>query len=200
MTAVLDEKTIVSPVLERKKFTSDEVHRMTQAGILPEESGWELIDGEIIHRMTIGSRHAGTVIKLSKLLERQIGNNALISTQNPIHISERNEPEPDITILKMRDDFYTTSHPVPSDVLILIEVSASTLGFDREIKKEIYAEAGIVEFWLVNLENDTIEVYCHPKNGNYFEMRTYEREDIIRSKQIADLQMKVTDIIPEETR
>lgn len=200
MTAVLEKEEIISPVLERKKFTSDEVHRMMEAGILPEESGWELINGEIIHRMTIESKHAGTVIKLSKLLERLIGNEALISTLNPIQISERNEPEPDIAVLKMRDDFYTTSHPKPADVLLIVEISVSTLGFDRETKREIYAEAGIVEFWLVNLENNTVEVYSHPKNGSYFEMKIYERGEIIRSKHIADLKLKVTDIIPEETR
>ena len=200
MTAVLEKEEIVSPVLERKKFTSDEVHRMMEAGILPEESGWELINGEIIHRMTIGSRHAGTVIKLSKLLERLIGNDVLVSTQNPIQISERNEPEPDVTVLKMREDFYTKNHPTPSDVLLVIEVSVSTLEFDRGVKRKIFAGAGIVEFWLVNLENNTIETYSNPKGGDYFEMKTYERGDIIYSKHITELKLRVADILPEETR
>lgn len=173
---------------------------MIEVGILPEESGWELINGEIIHRMTIGSKHVATVIKLSKLLERQIGDKVLVSTQNPIQISERNEPEPDIALLKLRNDFYATSLPTPSDVLLVIEVSASTLGFDRETKKEIYAEAGIAEFWLVNLENNTIESYSNPKGGSYFEMKIYERGDVINSKHIADLRLRVADITPEEVK
>lgn len=198
MTAVFEKEEIFSPVLERKKFTSDEVHRMMEAGILPEESGWELINGEIIHRMTIGSKHAGTVKRINLILTRLLGDKFIIGVQDPVQISQRNEPEPDITVLKMRDDFYTENHPTPEDVILLIEVSVSTLGFDRQTKKEIYADAGIAEFWLVNLENNTVEVYTNPKSGSYFEMKIYERGDIIYSKHIADLKLRVADILPEE--
>ncbi|MGI8543748.1 MAG: Uma2 family endonuclease [Aridibacter sp.] len=198
MTAILEENEIISPVLERKTFTSDEVHQMMEIGILPEESGWELINGEIIHRMIIGSRHAETVIKFSKLLEKLIGDESLVSTQNPIEISQKNESEPDIAILKMRDDFYMETHPKPSDVLLVIEISFSTIDFDRETKKRIYAEAGIVEYWLVNLEENTLEIYSNPKGANYFEMKFYERGDIVYSKHIEKLKLKVSDIIPEE--
>lgn len=198
MTAVLEKNELLSPVLVRKRFTSDEVSRMVKAGILPEESGWELINGEIIHRMGIGSKHAGTVIKLSKLLERLIGNIVLVSTQNPISIDLDNEPEPDISILKMRDDFYTEGHPQPTDVLLLIEVSDSTLEFDRGTKKDIYAEAGIVEYWIVNLQNKTIETYLKPKGDNYFEMKVYEIGEEVYSQQIENLKINVADIIPVE--
>jgi Uma2 family endonuclease len=198
MTMVIDRREISAPVLERKKFTADEVHRMMEAGILPEESGWELINGEIIHRMTIGSKDAGTVKRINLILTRLLGDRFIIGIQDPIRISERNEPEPAVTVLRKRDDFYTESHPTPADVLLLIEVSVSTVEFDRETKREIYAEAGIGEFWLVNLENNTIEVYSNPKGGSYFEMKIYERGDTIYSKHIADLKLRVSDIIPGE--
>ncbi len=200
MTGVLKKNKIISPVLERKKFTTDETHRMMKAGILPEESGWELINGEIIHRMTIGSRHAGTVKRINLLLNRLIADEFIIGIQDPVHIDEDNEPEPDISVLKMREDFYTESHPEPSDVLLIIEVSVSTLGFDREVKRNLYANAGIIEYWLVDVEKSTIETYKKPKDGKYFEMKIYERGDIVYLKHIEQLKLDVAEIIPEETK
>ncbi len=96
--------------------------------------------------MSIGSKHVGTVIRMSKLFERRFGDYIFVSTQNPVHIDEYNEPEPDISLLKPRDDFYTTNLPLPSDVLLVVEISDSTIEYDRETKKIIYAVAGIEEF------------------------------------------------------
>ena len=111
MTAKSEVEKIPNPPLMRKKFRTDEVYQMMEIGILPEESGWELIDGEIIHRMTIGSRHAATVKKLNNALSNLLANIAIISVQDPIHIDEHNEPEPDIALLKPREDFYAEKHP-----------------------------------------------------------------------------------------
>ncbi len=145
-----------------KRFRVEDFRKMTEVGILPEESGWEIIDGYLIDKMSIGSKHASVVRRLSKYLERKFGDIAQISGQNPVHIDEYNEPEPDIALLKPREDFYAESHPTPADVLLLIEVSDSTVEYDRETKKTLYAEAGIAEFWLINLKNKTIEVYTQP--------------------------------------
>ncbi|MGI8670843.1 MAG: Uma2 family endonuclease, partial [Aridibacter sp.] len=194
---VLEKNEIISPVLERKLFTSDEVHRMMAIGILPEESGWELINGEIIHRMTIGSKHAGTVKRINLVLTKLLADDFIIGVQDPIQINQRNEPEPDISILKMRDDFYVEKHPQASDILLVVEVSDSTLKFDRETKKRIYSNAGIVEYWLVDLEENTLETYSKPKSGTYFEMKVYERGDVVYSKHIEKLKLNVSEIIPE---
>lgn len=195
MTTIAEvEKASVS-TLARKKFRRDEIYKMVEAGILPEESGWELIDGEIIHRISIGSRHAGIVRKLSKILERKFGDVTLISVQNPIHIDEHNEPEPDIALLKPREDFYINSHPTSKDVLLLVEVSDSTLEYDREIKKSLYAKAGIVEFWLVNLQNNTLEVYSQPKNENYYLARILESGEKIESGTVENLTIEIDDIL-----
>jgi Uma2 family endonuclease len=195
MTTIAEvEKASVS-TLARKKFRTDEIYKMVEAGILPEESGWELIDGEIIHRMSIGSRHAGVVRKLSKILERKYGDAALISGQNPIHIDEHNEPEPDIALLKPHEDFYINSHPTSKDVLLLVEVSDSTLEYDREIKKSLYAKAGIFEFWLVNLQNNTLEVYSQPKNENYYLARILESGEKVESGTFENLTIEIDDIL-----
>lgn len=194
MTVIAELETIPNPPLMRKKFRTDEVYQMVEAGILPEESGWELIHGEIIHRMTIGSKHASIVRKLEKYLERNFGDFVMISGQNPIHIDEHNEPEPDIALLKPRDDFYAERHPVPEDVLLVIEVSDSTVDFDREVKKAIYAEAGINEFWLVNLKESTVETFNNPLNGTYYQMRIFGRGEVVQTKNIEGVSLEVSEI------
>jgi Uma2 family endonuclease len=195
METVIDvEKTFV-PAIVRKKFRSEEVRKMIKVGILPEESGWELIRGEIVRRMSIGSKHVGTVIKLGKIFETMVGDEVFVSSQNPVHLDEYNEPEPDIALLKPRDDFYTESLPTPADVLLLVEVSDSTVEYDRETKKTLYAEAEIVEFWLVDLKNNTIEFYALPQNGVYRSAKVLEKGETIFSQAVSRLSLRVEDIL-----
>lgn len=197
MTMITEIEKIPNPPLMRKKFRTDEVYQMMRIGILPEESGWELIEGEIIQKIPTGSKHASTVRRLEKTLERNFGDFVMISSQNPIHIDEHNEPEPDVALLKPRDDFYAERHPEPEDVLLVIEVSDSTLEYDRETKKTIYAEAGIKEFWLVNLKQDLVETYSDPANGVYYEMKIFGRGETASSKYITALSLETDGILGE---
>ena len=190
---------IQKPPLMRKKFRTDEVYQIMKSGILPEESGWELIDGEIIHRTKIKSKEAGAVRKLNKLLSVLFGSDSIISIHNPIHIDEHNEPEPDIALLTPHDDFYAEKHPESHEVLLVIEVSDSTLEFDREIKKAIYAEAGIKEFWLINLKQETVETYSDPANGVYYQMRMFGRGETINSRNIEKLSVETNMILGEQS-
>jgi Uma2 family endonuclease len=195
MTTVVESERVMYPAVVRKKFRSDEIYKMIKAGILPEESGWELIHGEIVRRMSIRSRHVGTVIRMSKLFEQRFGEYVFVSAQNPVHIDEYNEPEPDIALLKPREDFYTTSLPLPTDVLLLVEISDLTIEYDRETKKIIYAAAGIEEFWLVNLKNNTIESYSQPKNGNYRLARILESGETIEATGVENLKLQIDEIL-----
>jgi Uma2 family endonuclease len=195
METVLDIEKAFAPAVVRKKFRAEEVYKMVKVGILPEESGWELIRGEIVRRMTIGSKHVGTVIKLGKLFERAVGDELFVSTQNPVYLDEYNEPESDIALLKPRDDFYTENLPTLADVLLLVEVSDSTLEYDRETKKILYAEAGIAEFWLINLKHNVIEFYTLPRNGNYQSVNILKRGETIQSETIKKLTLRIEEII-----
>lgn len=181
------------PSIARKKFRAAEVYKMMEVGILPEASGWELINGEIIRRMSIGSRHAATVKRLNKIFINRLGENAIVSVQDPVHIDEYNEPEPDISLLKPRDDFYAESHPQPEDVLLVIEISDSTVNYDREVKRALYA--GISEFWLVNLKESTIECHSQPKNGTYRLTQISEKGETVKSVSIENLTLRVEDIL-----
>ena len=195
MTTVAEIEKVNVPSIARKRFRADEVHKMTEIGILPEASGWELIDGYLIDKMSIGSKHASTVKRLNRKLSLIVEDKAIISVQDPIHINEYNEPEPDIALLKPHEDFYAESHPRPNEVLLLIEVSDSTVEYDREIKKTLYAEAGIAEFWLVNLKENTVERYSSPKNGSYRLAEILEPGETIKAGTIENLELKITEIL-----
>ena len=197
MTMLVEVEKIQNSPFTRKKFRTDEVYKMMEIGILPEESGWELIDGELVDKMPIGSKHASNVKRLNRILTNLVGQNSIVSVQDPIHIDEHNEPERDIALLVPRDDFYAEAHPTAKDVLLVIEVSDSTLEYDRDLKKNLYAGAGIGEFWLINLQKNTIETFWNPTGGDYYEMRIYEQSETIQSKNIEYLTLPVSEILGE---
>ena len=196
MTTVFEiDKKVSAPTIERRKFTTDEYQKMTQLGILPEESGWEIIDGEIIKKMPTGSKHAGTVKKINRILTANLGNEFVIAVQDPIHLDDYNEPEPDVAILRFREDIYTESHPLPNDVLVVIEVSDSTIKYDRETKKNMYSEFGITEFWLVDLTERIIEIHTQPRQGIYRNMQIFGLDEILQSQTIESLTLDVNQIL-----
>jgi len=157
--------------VQRKLFTTDEYHLMIQTGVFGEDDRLELIEGEIVEMSPISPKHAGHVKRLVKLFTRKLGERVLVSVQDPIHLSERSEPQPDLALLRPRSDDYTKSHPNPDDVLLIIEVSETSTDYDRTVKMPMYARAGIAEAWLVSLEDNEIEVYRDPSPVGYRSIR-----------------------------
>ncbi|MDS4031265.1 MAG: Uma2 family endonuclease [Candidatus Contendobacter sp.] len=151
----------------RHRWTVAEYHRMGEVGLLHEDSRVELIDGEIIEMAPIGSAHGGNVKRFIRLFSKVIGNKAIIAAQDPVVLSGYAEPQPDISILRWRADDYEQSNPHPEDVLLLIEVSDSTLRYDRDVKIPLYAKNGIPEVWLLDIPNRKLEIYREPINGEY---------------------------------
>src|SRR3989454_10674345 len=130
--------------LNGRRFPVDESHRRGEAGILAEHERVDLIAGEIVVREPIGSRHAGTVNRLTRLWTSRLGDRAIVQIQNPIELpKEDSEPQPDVTVLRPRAGFYTRAHPVAADVLPLIQASDSTLAVDRRVRIPLYARAAI---------------------------------------------------------
>lgn len=148
-------------------FTVAEFERMGEAGIFREDSRLELIEGEIVEMSPIGSHHAACVNFLSRFLNRAVGDVALVSTQNPIQLDDFSEPQPDVALLRLSDDFYRHAHPTPADVLLVIEVADTTVEYDRLVKVPLYAKAGIKEVWLINLPAERIEIYADLVSGAY---------------------------------
>ncbi len=179
----------------KRWFTVDEYYRMAQAGILTENDRVELIEGEVIEMSPIGSRHAACVKRLNTLLNRLVGQQMIVSVQDPIYIDEFSEPEPDIALLRFREDFYVGSHPTASDVLLIIEVADTSVEYDRKKKLPLYAQAGVPEVWLANLPEDRFEIHAQPQNGKYQSVLIVRRGEFITSQTIADLSIPLDQIL-----
>ncbi len=179
---------------QRHPFSVDEYARMAEAGILAEGDRVELIEGDIVHMPPVGSQHAAPVKRLNHFLGRQVGNRALLSVQDPIRLDDFSEPEPDIALLRPRDDFYAAAHPGPDDVLLLVEVSDSSASFDRGVKLPLYASHGIREVWIVDVGSRAIEV-CRNPRGREYRDRSLLRDGEISPLAFPDLVLRVDAIL-----
>jgi Uma2 family endonuclease len=151
----------------RHRLTVTDYYRMAEVGILDAEARVELIDGEIIDMAPPGSPHAATVDYLNEVFVRAVEGRASVRVQNPVRLSEYSEPQPDLALLRRRDDFYREHHPRADDVLLIIEVAASSLRFDRRKKTPLYARHEIPEMWLVDLGGRRLVRYRSPLQGAY---------------------------------
>ena len=177
------------------RFSVEEFNKLGQAGIFDEDNRVELLDGEIIVMSPIGSRHAGIVMRLNWTLHRRLGDRVLLNPQNPAVLDEFSEPLPDLTLLRPRKDFYTSAHPRPEDILLLVEVSDTTLAYDRGRKLRKYAERGLREVWIVNVKQQRIEQFRGPVGFTYSSSAQFRRDQTITIEAFPDLQFAVEELI-----
>ena len=185
----------MSAEIARYSFTADEFQRMGEAGIFRQDARLELIEGEIIEMSPIGSPHAACVKLLSGLLHRFFGDTLIVGVQDPIRLNDFSEPQPDLSLLRRRVDYYRERHPTPADVLLLIEVADTTVVKDRTIKIPLYARAGIAEAWLVNIPDERVEVYSNPAGGAYQRAEVFGRGDEARSQTVEGLVVNVGELL-----
>ncbi|RMH90903.1 MAG: Uma2 family endonuclease [Calditrichaeota bacterium] len=178
-----------------KRFTVEEFYRMGEAGIFTEDDRVELIEGEIIEMSPIGKRHAVCVARLTGLFGQLAEKRFIVWVQNPLPLNAYSEPQPDITLLKFRSDFYAQKDIEPADVLLIIEVSDTTLEYDREVKIPLYARAGIPESWVIDLAHEAVEVYSQPEEGEYRSVRTVKRGETLTPVALPDISLTVDDIL-----
>lgn len=182
----------------KRYFTVDDFYSMAETGTLSIEERVELIEGEIVTMSPIGSRHSGCVKRLNAFLTQALGNTVIISVQDPISLNIYSEPQPDIAVLRLKANFYSDKHPSPSEVLLLIEVADTSIGYDRETKVPLYARAGIPELWLVDLVGEVVTQYVEPIRGEYRRSKRAKRGDYIRGKTIRDLIITVDEVLGSE--
>ena len=185
----------MSVQIQRWLFTVKEYHLMNEAGVFGEDDRVELIEGEIIQMAAIGTRHATCVRRLIRQFRQLPEESAILDVQNPIQLTERTEPQPDVVLLEPRADYYATAHPIPSEVLLLIEVSDSTVDYDRDIKVPIYARSLIQEVWLVDLVENCLEVYRQPDPNGYSLMLKFWRGQQVAPLAFPDLEVSVDFIL-----
>lgn len=183
------------PEVRRHRLDVHEYYRMAEIGILTREDRVELIEGEIVDMVPIGSGHSGTVNALTYRLTGVAGDKAVVSVQGPLRLSDSSEPQPDLMLLKPRTDFYRRAHPTAADVLLLVEVAQSSLAYDRKVKLPLYARHGVPEVWIVNLGESVVEVYRNPKDETYQDATTATRGDTLEPALLPGLRIAVTEVL-----
>lgn len=176
-TAVLDRDAAIASATtpdfpeplapHRYRLTVTDYHQLGGIGVFNENSRVELMNGELVTMPPIGEQHAGHLDLVAQHCFRGALIKAIVRVQSPIQLDDHSEPQPDLTLLRPREDFYTHSHPRPEDILLLIEVSDSTLCYDREVKIPHYAKAGVPEVWILDIAHQRLEIYRRPSAEGY---------------------------------
>jgi len=179
----------------KKLFTVDEYHRMGEVGIFTEDDRVELIQGEIIQMSPIGNRHVVCVDRATNILVSTLGKEGLVSIQNPLQLDNYSEPQPDVIVLKPRADYYSGRTRTPSDVLLMIEVSDTTLRYDCNVKVPLYAASGVFEIWIEDLQNDAILIYRDPAGITYKTTFTRRRGEAISPLAFPGVAFAVDDLL-----
>ena len=182
------------PVLKRR-FTVEDYHKMAEIGVFKIDEKNELINGEIIQMSPIGKRHAACVNRCNRLFYQKLGDRILISVQNPILLNSLSEPQPDLTLLKPREDFYAIELPQPPDIFLLMEVADTTIDFDLSVKIPQYCQSGIQEVWLVDLNQNCIRMYRTPTPNGYQLIQLFEAEQMLILGAFPEVQINVKEIL-----
>ena len=180
----------------RHLFTVAEYEQMGESGLLPDDRRLELLGGEIIEMPPMGPPHASSVARLTHLMGRLgVADRALLWAQLPIILSDLSMPEPELALLRRRDDFYAGSRPRPDDVLLLIEVSDTSSRYDRTVKRSLYAAAGIAEYWIVDVAARVLEVASEPTPDGYRQIRQPAAGETISPLAFPDLTIPVATLL-----
>lgn len=185
----------IEKLYTRHSITAREYERMIESGVFEEDARLELIEGEIVEISPLGSLHAAVVDRLAELFSESLGRRVNIRVQSPILLGDLSQPQPDLALLKWRDDFYKDALPTPADVLLVVEVADTSVEYDRKLKLPIYARAGVAEVWIVNLPDEMIETYARPSGDVYEVSARRGRGEEVSSQTVAGLSLKVDDVI-----
>ena len=175
----------------RHRLTVEADHRRGEAGIFGDNERIELIDGELIDMAPIGSDHAASVDGVAEMLILALQRRAIVRVQGPVRLSGYSEPQPDLTVLRDRPDRYRGGHPQPEDVLLMVEVSDSSLRFDRTVKLPLYARAGIPELWIVDLHRRMLDAYRDPSGDGFRSMRSHGAGDRVALATAPEIELKL---------
>jgi Uma2 family endonuclease len=173
----------------------DEYEQMGRAGIFGEGDRVELLEGEIVEMAPIGPPHASIVDRLTRLLVRAAGDDAIVRVQNPVVVVPHSEPQPDMVVARFRKDFYSHQHPAPEDTLLVIEVADSSLAVDRGVKLPIYARAGVPEVWIVDVGEGAVLTHRTPVDGRYAQAVRYEPGEAVPISALSGVSLAVDDIL-----
>ena len=179
-------------------ITVDEYHRLGETGVLDEDARVELVDGRIVQMPPIGPHHLYNVNRLTRLFMLRLFDRIELSIQNPVTFGRRLERQPDVTLLDPHLDnpkYYKTNRPTPADVLLIVEVSDSTLKTDLEEKAPQYASHSIADYWVADLQGDQLWVHREPTANGYASVQTFARGTAISPLAFPDVTFTVDEIL-----
>lgn len=179
---------------ERHRLTADEYQELGRAGILREDDRVELLDGEVVRKVTIGPRHNGAVSRLARHMTFAVGDEALVQVQGSVRLDAYTEPEPDIALLKPRADFYASALARPIDILLIVEVAESSLALDATLKADLYARTGVPEYWLVDVNARAVIIHSLPVDGRYQRVEYRADEAAFAPTLLSACVVRLTDI------
>lgn len=188
--------------IRTRRWTRVEYEKLIELGIFQPGEPVELIGGQLMVAEPQGALHYTAIWKTAKALEAAFGPNWMVRTQGPIGLDEESEPEPDVAVVPGGPEDYRSAHP--SRPVLTVEVAESSLVDDRERKGSLYARAGLADYWVLNLEDRSLEVYREPAAADAsapFGWRYARREVFDASAQVSPLaapaaSIRVADLLP----
>lgn len=185
---------IVEPT--RHRLSIDDFERLVAAGILAKDSRVELIEGDLIDMPPIGPGHASVSVRLTRLLVRRAGDDAIVSVTNPMRLPPWSMPQPDFLLLKPRADDYASGHPGAGDVLLAVEVSDTSLRYDRVTKARVYASHGVHEYWVIEVDTRRLHLFREPvaAEGRYASTRALEAPFIVEASALPQVSLRSEEI------
>jgi Uma2 family endonuclease len=163
----------------RTRITTDRYQMMVATGVLTKYDRVELIEGEMFDMAPIGTRHSAITSRLNELLVLALARSATVVVGGPVNLGEFSEPQPDLMLLKRRGDFYSSKIAEAADVLLLIEVSDSSLSFDQGVKLNLYARYGVTEYWVVDVEGKRVVTYREPTANGFVRALEFTTADVV---------------------
>jgi len=184
--------------LKLYQITVQEYDQMIESGVFDENDRVELLNGAIVEKIPKGKKHSAATDRIAKFLDRRFNEYFFVRNQNPIWLSEFSEPEPDIVLAVLREDEFESSHPTPDEIYLILEVSDSTLNYDRNAKGEAYARAGIRQYLVLNVQEKTLEDYREPGADGYGSKQTYRAGQTFNLVAFPDISLNVSDFLAVE--
>ncbi len=184
--------------LKLRRITVEEYDVMIKNGVFGENEQVELLNGAIVEKMPKGTNHATFNDIIATRLIQKLGDKVCVRNQNPIWLDEFSEPEPDIVLVEMPFEKYFNSHPIPAEIYLILEISDSTLGYDRNTKGEAYARAGIRQYIVLNVPERLLEDYREPGADGFRSKQTYRAGQKFNLVAFPDISLSADEFLPTE--
>ncbi|MEW6210455.1 MAG: Uma2 family endonuclease [Acidobacteriota bacterium] len=197
--ATIIEKPVESKIEPTaRSFTVDEYYRMAEAGIIQPGERVELIEGRILKMSPKGTAHSASTTLAARYFIIHLGDRAIVRIQEPVHIDDRSEPEPDVVLARPLENKYSDHHPAPGEILLILEIADTSARYDREVKSLLFAQAGVIQYCILNLNSKELEDYRDPGSEGYRSKQTYKADEQFSLVAFPEILIAVRDLLPPE--